>query len=270
MKKYITLLIICGFIFSCSKGQKKVVDELPAETIVSVDEYEILPKIKVEFKSIDGLLISADYYEVKNNKRAILLCHQAGYSRGEYIETAKRLNSLGYSCLAIDQRSGNEVNNVENETAIRAKTIGLSTSYLDAKQDIEAAIEYLYDINGNKPIILVGSSYSASLVLLIGKENEKVEAVAAFSPGEYLKGIKMNERLQDYKKPVFLTSSRSEIEQVENLNLVMTEGFRYFFKPPFPGVHGSKALWDSTEDSDKYWFAFEEFFIIMESKKPNN
>ena len=54
----------------------------------------------VVFQSKDGLEITADLYQVENPKLTILLCHQAGYSRGEYINTAKKINALGYSCMA--------------------------------------------------------------------------------------------------------------------------------------------------------------------------
>ena len=36
------------------------------------------------FPSRDSLLIFADIYERKGNKPSVLLCHQAGFSRGEY------------------------------------------------------------------------------------------------------------------------------------------------------------------------------------------
>jgi hypothetical protein len=32
------------------------------------------------------------------------------------------------------------------------------------------------------------------------------------------------------------------------------------FKPNTEGIHGSRALWESTEGNDKYWEAFEDFF----------
>ena len=112
---------------------------------------------KIEFNSLDGLTITADLYEVENPTMMILLCHQAGYSRGEYINTALQLNALGYSCMAIDQRSGQGVNGVENETKMRAEVKGLETRYLDAHQDIEAAINFLFDKNNKQPIVIVGS-----------------------------------------------------------------------------------------------------------------
>lgn len=221
--------------------------------------FQSLAQSTIEFPSKDRLTITADLYEVETPKSTILLCHQAGYSRGEYIKTASKLNELGYSCMAIDQRSGKGVNNITNETSIRAKEQGLSTSYLDAKQDIEAAIDYLFDKNKGKPIIIVGSSYSASLVLLIGKDNSKVKAVVAFSPGEYIKSVNVTSQISDYNKPVFVTSSNAETPNVEELVSGIFSDYLRHYKPNEKGIHGSRALWKSTNGSEGYWKAFGQF-----------
>jgi alpha-beta hydrolase superfamily lysophospholipase len=136
------------------------------------------------FDSRDGLSITADYYPVNQPKGFILLCHRSHCNRGEYRETAPQLNALGFSCLAIDQRSGMKVFGVTNETSLRAKQKGLPTGYLDARQDIEAAIDYACSLNNAQPIILFGSSYSAALALLIATQSSKVKAVVTFSAGE--------------------------------------------------------------------------------------
>lgn len=216
-------------------------------------------KETIEFESIDGLLITADLYLVADAKGMLLLCHQAGYSRGEYINTAKRLNALGYSCMAIDQRSGNGVNGIVNETANRAKEKGLPTNYINARQDIEAAIDFLYNKNNKSPIIIIGSSYSASLVLVIGKENNKVQGVAAFSPGEYLKGIYVAESIEGCKKQLYVTSSNAEIPKVKELVAGVDQVYLTHYKPKEKGIHGSRALWESTSGTDGYWESFLHF-----------
>ena len=94
---------------------------------------EIKSYKKINFKSKDGLKITADYYEIKNPKGFMLLCHRSHCNRAEYRETAPKFNKLGYSCLAIDQRSGMKVFGEVNETKIRAKEKGLSTGYLDVR-----------------------------------------------------------------------------------------------------------------------------------------
>jgi len=107
--------------------------------------------------SLDGVLIHGELYESKNpNGKVMLLCHQAKYSKGEYKETAPKFNKLGYTCLAIDQRSGEAVNDDVNLTARNAKDQGLPTEFENAEQDIKAALYFLFEKYGKK-IILVGS-----------------------------------------------------------------------------------------------------------------
>jgi len=110
----------------------------------------------VTFYAKDSVVITADTYFLKDKNPTVLLCHQAGFSRGEYIKTAKKLNDLGFSCMAIDQRSGKEVNGIVNQTAMNANSKKRNVGFAGAKQDVEAAINYLYTLNGNKQIILVG------------------------------------------------------------------------------------------------------------------
>ena len=73
-------------------------------------------QLTVTFPSLDSVTITADWYPVNSESQTILLCHQNGFSRGEYAESARKLNMIGFNCLAIDQRVGNEVNGVTNET----------------------------------------------------------------------------------------------------------------------------------------------------------
>jgi len=214
---------------------------------------------KVEFKSKDGLLITADFYEVTNSKGLILLCHRSHCNRAEYRETAPKFNALGYTCLAIDQRSGMKVFGESNETKIRAKAQKLPTGYLDAQPDIEAAIEYAYQLNGNKPIILLGSSYSAALSLRIAKDHTKLKALIVFSAGEHLKGVKLAEEIQSIKIPVFATSAKTEIKQTEDTLQNVAKQLVTQFKPKETGFHGSKILWESVKGYEKIWAAMETF-----------
>ena len=228
-------------------------------------EGQNIKKETITFPSVDGVLITADIYTniKKNNKLFILLCHQAGYSRGEYNETAKILAKKGFTCVAIDQRSGKKANGIVNETAKRAKDQGLSRNYINAKQDIEAAIDYVYNLSHSNPIILFGSSYSASLVLLLAKDNKKVKTVAAFSPGEYLKGIHLNSSIQNLNKPVFVTSTKAEIKRIEKLLKGSISKSLTHFKPTVKGVHGSRSLWKSTSGNEDYWNALFAFLNAL-------
>ena len=130
---------------------------------------------QIEFKSIDDLEITADLYMKFEDKSKpfIVLCHQAGWSRGEYREIAPKLNDLGFNCMAIDQRSGKTVNGVKNETAARAKAERKEHSYADAEQDILAAVKYAKANFADGKLLLWGSSYSSSLVLHVTGETPR-------------------------------------------------------------------------------------------------
>lgn len=215
----------------------------------------------ITFKSLDGLPVTADLYESKKNDPYLVLFHQADYSRGEYKETAEKFVKLGYNCLAVDLRSGDEVNFVKNKTAEIAREKGLPTEYLDAKQDMEAAIDYAFK-QSQKPVIIFGSSYSASLCLILAKEKTNINAVIAFSPGEYFeKGNFIRDTIQGLAKPIFAASSISEYSYMKELFSKVNQGNLTIFKPSKgSGVHGSKALWENNSNNNEYWLALLLFF----------
>jgi len=147
-----------------------------------------------------------------------------------------------------------------NETYALAKQKGLATGYLAAKPDIEAAIDYAYKLNANRPIILVGSSYSAALSLLTASEkSEKIKAVVAFSPDEYLKGINLATAISSLKISLFVTSSRKEIEDTVAVLRFVEQKLVTQFKPNGEGAHGSRVLWNVTPNHAEYWEAMLDF-----------
>ena len=228
---------------------------------------EISAQQKIIFPSADGITISGDLYEIDSSAPVILLCHQARYSRGEYIETAKRLNKFGFNCLAIDQRSGKECNAVKNETAESAARNGKTGNYIDAKPDIIAAIDFLYN-KYNRRIILLGSSYSASLALIIAKENEKVYAAAVFSPGEYLGDANpVGKSIAGLDKPVYATSSMDESAAVTELMKDVESKLKVQFIPTSQGNHGSRALWASNGNNQEYWVTLMAFLSSVKDLK---
>lgn len=217
-----------------------------------------IPMQKINFPSSDGIIVTADLYLPNDTTiQYMVLCHQARYSRGEYLETVKEFCDLGYNCLAPDARSGKEVNGVYNETAAMAVKKGLPGEYIDAEPDIVAAVNYAYNKSGEK-VVLVGSSYSASLALKAAAENKKIKAVLAFSPGEYF-GDKLNlkKAIAGLQVPVFVTSSKSEAPSVTELMSDIKN--KVHFIPAGEGVHGSSNLWKNNANHQEYWAAVKEF-----------
>lgn len=221
--------------------------------------YGNVPFTTVHFLSLDGMKMTADYHEINPDAPVIILCHQAGYSRGEYIDIAAQLNSFGFNCFAIDQRSGKSANGIVNETAKNAKERGRPTEYLDAEQDILAAIKHVTMLYHRDEVILWGSSYSAALALKIAATHPQVSTVIAYSPGEYLKGIDVQTAIKDLSVPTYVTSSHKEAAAVTTLLSEVTQTKVVQFIPEGHGVHGSKALWRDAQDNGEYWASIYVF-----------
>ena len=214
----------------------------------------------ITFPSLDSVVITADHYHTNNSNPVIVLCHQPGCSRGEYLDVAPKFNDMGYNVVAIDQRSGGIVNGLENKTKNSAVTQGKSYEFIDAKQDIIAAVDWAKS-KYNKNVILLGSSYSASLVLMIAAERDDINKVLAFSPGEYLPGISVQGSISGIKEPVFLTSSKQERIQTEKLfDVISNSAYKKQFVPKWgDGQHGARNLWSTMADQEEYWDAVKIF-----------
>jgi dienelactone hydrolase len=215
----------------------------------------------------DGVTVTADHYVSSTQNPYIILLHQAGYSRGEYRETAPKLVNLGFNCLAVDLRSGNEVNFVKNETSRSANEKGKNTSYLDASPDIEAAINFVFE-QTKKPITLLGSSYSASLALIEATKNFKVKAVIAFSPGEYFDEANyVKTQTAKLVVPVLALCSLTEFASMNQMLDHIPNKYLTNFKPSMgEGIHGSRALWESNPNNQEYWMAITQFFSQQKLK----
>lgn len=224
----------------------------------------------ITFESKDGLELTADLY-MPNEKKApfIILFHQARWSRGEYKEIAPKLTILGFNCLAVDLRSGGEVNNVRNESSISAQKAMKPTKYVDAYTDIEAAVNYVERFYAEGKIIIWGSSYSSALVLKYAGDNvDQVDAVLSFSPGEYFSSqgkskTWITESAAHISQPVFITSARGEKSSWATIFAAIPSEQKVSFLPTTVGNHGSKALWNKFGDSVYYWEAVEKFLNTL-------
>lgn len=239
--------------------QKQAASQVKAPTPDGLaDQY---PFQEVTFKSKDGLQVVGNLYEINKTAPVILLCHQAGYNKYEYADIAPRLNALGFNALAIDQRSGGDLAGHGNETFKKAQSMELGTEFLDAQQDIEAAVDFLHDRYGKK-VIAWGSSYSSSLVLHVAMSNDKVQAVISFSPGDYFADERpsLATVFPRLNVPFLVTSSKRESTELGRLlEDVSLKANQQQFIPEGTGFHGSKALWVNQQGGEEYWQVVKAF-----------
>jgi dienelactone hydrolase len=193
----------------------------------------------VTLTAADGVKIAGVYTSVDKPKALILLFHQAKSGKDEYALIAPRLASQGYASLRIDQRVGGDLFGT-NEAA---KAHGPAEDYLAAKPDLEAA--YAWGAAKKLPLILWGSSYSASLVFALAAEHPQVAGVIAFSPGEYFDDPHyLAKAAAEVRVPLFVTSAKDGKEiDAARAALVASPGItKRQFVPKLGGVHGSSTL----------------------------
>ncbi len=222
--------------------------------------------ITIQFMTNDKVMVTADLYAPNDVKAPfILLFHQATYSRGEFLEIAPKLNALGFNCMAVDLRSGENINGLVNQTWKFADSLGMQTRYIDAYTDMRAALSYVKRKYPGAKIILFGSSYSASLSIKLASDfPEGISGVVAFSPGEYFSKFGWSRDIIQtsaarVKCPVFITSSSDEKETWQKIYDAIPVQTKVAFVPQSAGKHGAKTLWNAFPESAEYWQALKSF-----------
>lgn len=220
----------------------------------------------IKIKASDGVEVTVDLHIAHpDTVPFIVLFHQAGWSRGEYQEIAPILNQLGFNCMAVDQRSGKAVNNVENQTFQSARQLMKETKYVDALPDMNAAISHAQTFLGKGKLIIWGSSYSSALALKIaGDRANEIDGVLAFSPGEYFQSMGkpkdyITTSAMNIQCPSFITSSRSEKNSWWSIYEAIPTDTKTYYLPETSGNHGSRALWMKFSDNKGYWDAVTAF-----------
>jgi len=213
----------------------------------------------VSFTTSDGITVYGDYYAGPDVKGPVILAfHQADFNRLEYREIAPRLVKSGFSVLAIDQRSGGNYGGEDNRTAKESKAFW---TYTDALPDLEAALKWARAKHPQSKILAWGSSYSASLVIVLAAKSKDVAGVLAFSPGEYFDGKpSVRNAAKKVLVPAFITSSGGKEVAIARLIFkALASSHKTQFVPEGFGVHGSSALLQPQGKSDEYWAAVGAF-----------
>jgi dienelactone hydrolase len=212
----------------------------------------------VTFPTADHVTVHAWYHKVTPSHATILLFHQAGSSHQEYDAIAPRLNALGYSTLAVDQRAGGAMFGPN----LTRGELGYEGSYESALSDLLAGITWAHR-NASHRIVLWGSSYSASLTFAAAAQTRGITALLAFSPGEYFDDKQYVRRAAAQVTIPFFVDSAANQEEIRAAAAIAapSPSHRKTVYVPQHGIHGSSTLLESRDPAGarENWAAVERF-----------
>lgn len=211
--------------------------------------------------SADSLLITADEYITADTLPYLVLLHEQGSSRGEYVNILHRFQKMNFNCLVPDLRNGGNSGYLTNETAKRSRNRKYGRKAEDIEGDIRAAVDFAAMKSGKK-VILVGAGANGSLALKVGKEADPVKAVIALSPGEFFRNqFSVEDTIAGMKKPVLVLSSKMEYPYMEQLLSRVDISNKELFTPEdHEGRRGTGALTDNNPSQSEYWLSILLFF----------
>ncbi len=211
----------------------------------------------ITFFTQDSVKIYAYDYKVNDTLPYVIMLHDEGGNKLDYDDIPYKIAKLGYNCLTIDMRIGNNETSAEY---IKKHPEGVLDN-TEAIKDIKAAINYIYNKN-QKKVVLFGTGMSASLAMLVAKDDNRVKAVVAFSPGEYFQDkFKVEDKLAGYSTKTFVASSQDEYPYIEQLMSKADKKAIKLFKPGRAnGAHGLNALNKKYDGYKEYWLNLYLFF----------
>ncbi|PYP89669.1 MAG: hypothetical protein DMF61_03090 [Blastocatellia bacterium AA13] len=124
----------------------------------------------VEFRTSDGIVISAWFIPSKSKQTTIVYSHGLFRSRRELLDRAMNLCKRGYGALLYDERN-------HGSSGHARSTLG----YFE-RLDVEAAVRYIREAAAPQDhIVTLGVSMGATADLLAAAETPQIEAVVADS-----------------------------------------------------------------------------------------
>ena len=220
----------------------------------------------VILRAADGVMVFGSWERASRARQGtIAMFHMAGSNRGEYAPIAKELARLGWDSLAIDQRSGGQLWGQSNETA---RGVRGEAGFGQALPDLETALAAVRQDNPAGPILIMGSSYSAALAFVLAAQG--VDAVLAFSPGEFIAGRSIRTAASLVTCPLFVTSSSDPAEVADAKRLLEASPSR--LKRQYVsshGTHGASTLRaDSNPDGQaENWQAVRDFLSAVKANR---
>lgn len=95
----------------------------------------------------------------------------------------------------------------------------------------------------------------------------QVQAVIAFSPGEYFgKDLDIAAAAKNLSKPVFIACGADEKKYTDAIANAIRSTKKIYFAPGKGGAHGSKCLEKTTDGETEYWIQMINFIQAVKKE----
>jgi len=159
-----------------------------------------MTKLDIDLTTSDGVNIKATYYEGSTNY-GIILIHMLSRTRSDWEPFALELQAKGYKVIAIDLRGHGQSNlNWQSFT---------SKDFNKMIEDVRAAKNFL-NAKGARVIAIIGASVGANIALSYAAIDSEIKTVVMLSPGLDYRGVKTEQNMKEYIKPVLIVASSED------------------------------------------------------------
>lgn len=193
----------------------------------------------VTFESEDGATLAGDLYLAKPDAPAVVLVHRLFGERSEWaplVESLRRADQR-YTVLTFDLRGHGASKAPEKKPSADSKT--------ELARDVKAAIEHVLGATKEKArgVVLVGSSFGATLASLVAFDQPKVTALALVSPGAAIRGVDLYRPYSEVRNlPTFIAGAEADTVSRDPLDAVGRMAQRGKVQR-YPGArHGAEFL----------------------------
>lgn len=200
------LFITLVFISACADDMKSSMADVVDESMNGTYDTVVYTP--------DSIPIHTRMHRKADAKVMIFLFHQGRSNvRAEYQRFLTHIeNETEFDYIAVDLRKGGQLYGGFNRTSAEMEID--SIEYCDVYADMVAALTFYLDKrNQTRPIVVVGSSYSAALAIKLAHEYPQINGVVAYSPssGGPMAACTPNPLFESLKTPLLLCRPKSEL-----------------------------------------------------------
>jgi pimeloyl-ACP methyl ester carboxylesterase len=217
------------------------------------------PGKPITFSSEDGAALAGEVYVAAPGAPAVVLVHRLLGDRSEFQPLVERLrkSERRASILSFDLRGHGASKEPETKPA-------KAPSKAELARDVEAAIAQVS--NNARGIVLVGSSFGATLATLVAFEQPKVTGLGLVSPGSGIYGVDLLRPYAEVRNlPTLVAGAEQDTIAKQPLEVIGGMAQRGTVKRYSGSRHGAQFL---GEEQPELWQDLEQWIASIWEEKP--